>query len=338
MNQPVLDVRDLEVTFQVHGGTVRAVRGVSFHVNAGECLCVVGESGCGKSVSVQALMGLLPSPPARIDNGRAMMEGRDLLRLTPRERREIMGARIAMIFQDPLTSLNPTMTVFDQIAESLRLHTTMTAARRRERVIELLELVRIPEPLKRLKQYPHEFSGGMRQRVMIAMALACDPKVLIADEPTTALDVTIQAQILALIKDLSKRLGMATILITHDLGVVARMADRVAVMYAGRVVEEAPVDAIFGNPRHPYTIGLREAMPGDGHIETDPLRPIPGTPPDLFAPPPGCAFAARCPDAMVICRQRGPADHPREGGRVACWKEHPCCPGNAEIHHGEAVA
>ena len=239
----LLEARDLAVNFVVHKGEVQAVRKVSFQVQQGETLCIVGESGSGKSVTVQTILGLLPSPPARIIGGEIFFEGRNLLKMSPSELRKVAGGDIAMIFQDPLVSLNPTMTLGDQIEESLILHRTwMTAAQRKARVLELMDLVHIPEPARRMRQFPHELSGGMRQRVMIAMALACNPKLLIADEPTTALDVTIQAQILALIHDLSCRLNMATILITHDLGVVAKMADRVAVMYAGKIVEEGTVD------------------------------------------------------------------------------------------------
>lgn len=323
-NKPtILDIENLVVNFSVHGGQVYAVRDVSFSVRKGECLCIVGESGSGKSVTVQALMGLLPTPPARIVSGRAVLEGRDLLRMSMKERRNVLGKDIAMIFQDPLASLNPTMTIGDQIAESLKLHSQLTPAQRDARVLELLELVRIPEPRRRIEQYPHELSGGMRQRVMIAMALSCNPKVLIADEPTTALDVTIQAQILALIKELAQKFDMATILITHDLGVVAQMADRVAVMYAGKIVEEGLVDQVFYEPKHPYTMGLKRAMPKESCTASDPLEPIPGTPPDLFAPPPGCAFSARCPNAMVICHSHQPREQRDGFARVSCWLHHP---------------
>ena len=324
----LLDVKNLSVNFSVHGGQVMAVRNVSFHVSPGETLCIVGESGCGKSVTMQAVMGILPMPPARILQGEAWFKGaggdkrserQDLLALSKKERRKILGREIAMIFQDPLASLNPTMTVQDQIEESLKLHTSMDSNARRDRVLELLNLVRIPEPQTRLRQFPHELSGGMRQRVMIAMALACNPKMVIADEPTTALDVTIQAQILNLIKDLSKRLNMATILITHDLGVVARMADRVLVMYAGKVVEEGPVDDIFTHPKHPYTVGLRQAIPPEAGEERRALRSIVGTPPDLFAPPIGCAFAARCEQAMVVCHKMPPPEVRKGSSHVACW-------------------
>ncbi|MEN9808475.1 MAG: hypothetical protein RLZZ488_42 [Pseudomonadota bacterium] len=318
-NQKILEVKNLSVNFRVYGGQVYAVRNVSFHVGAGECLCIVGESGSGKSVTVQSLMGL---SSGQITSGQALLNGKDLLPMTQNERRKLLGKDIAMIFQDPLASLNPTMTIGNQIEESLKLHTDMTASQRHARVVELLELVRIPEPKRRIDQYPHELSGGMRQRVMIAMALSCNPKVLIADEPTTALDVTIQAQILVLIQELARKFNMATILITHDLGVVAQMADRVAVMYAGKIVEEGPVDEVFYASKHPYTVGLKRAMPKDSGSVSEPLQPIPGTPPDLFAPPAGCAFAARCPAAMSICHRKQPPEQSSAGVRASCWLHH----------------
>lgn len=315
----VLEVKNLSVNFRVYGGQVYAVRDVSFSVSAGECLCIVGESGSGKSVTVQSLMGL---SSGQITGGTASLNGQDLIKMPQKERRKLLGKEIAMIFQDPLASLNPTMSIGNQIEESLKLHTAMTAAERRDRVIQLLELVRIPEPKRRIAQYPHELSGGMRQRVMIAMALSCNPKVLIADEPTTALDVTIQAQILALIQELAKKFNMATILITHDLGVVAQMADRVAVMYAGKIVEEGTVDNVFYASKHPYTVGLKRAMPKDSGSVSEPLQPIPGTPPDLFAPPLGCAFAARCPSAMSVCHRKQPPEQAMNGMRASCWLHH----------------
>lgn len=315
----VLAVQNLSVNFKVYGGQVYAVRDVSFYVRAGECLCIVGESGSGKSVTVQSLMGL---SSGQITSGQALLNGKDLIPMKQNERRKVLGKEIAMIFQDPLASLNPTMSIGNQIEESLKLHTDMNATQRNARVIELLELVRIPEPRRRMDQYPHELSGGMRQRVMIAMALSCNPKVLIADEPTTALDVTIQAQILALIQELARKFNMATILITHDLGVVAQMADRVAVMYAGKIVEEGSVDEVFYSSKHPYTVGLKRAMPKDTGSVSEPLQPIPGTPPDLFAPPPGCAFAARCSSAMTICHRKQPTEMASAGNRASCWLHH----------------
>ncbi|MEN9836139.1 MAG: hypothetical protein RL011_2332 [Pseudomonadota bacterium] len=319
----LLEAQDLSVNFTVHGGEVKAVRSVSFKVYEGETLCIVGESGSGKSVTVQAMLGLLPSPPARIVAGKILFGQRDLLQVSRKEMRQIAGGDIAMVFQDPLVSLNPTMTVHDQIAEVLLLHSELDARARRLRVLELLELVRIPEPEKRLKQFPHELSGGMRQRVMIAMALACNPKLLIADEPTTALDVTIQAQILTLIRDLARRLNMATILITHDLGVVAKMADRVIVMYGGQVIEEGTVDEVFYQPKHPYTVGLQRAMPRDEISSHEPLTPIPGSPPDLFSPPKGCAFAPRCPSVMRVCVEQAPPEVHFGSTRTMCWLQHP---------------
>lgn len=320
----VIDVRNLVVHFQVHQGEVAAVRNVSLQVKKGETLCIVGESGCGKSVTVQAIMGLLPMPPARIVSGQAFLgeERIDLLSLNAQRLRKYLGRDIAMIFQDPLASLNPTMTVQKQIEETLVLHTNLDSEARHARVMELLELVRIPEPKQRMHQFPHELSGGMRQRVMIAMALACNPKLLIADEPTTALDVTIQAQILSLLKDLAVRLNMATILITHDLGVVAQMADRVAVMYAGKIVEEGTVREIFHSPRHPYTLALKRAMPESSSLNEGRLMSIQGTPPDLFQPPRGCAFAARCDAAMSVCHQYQPPTWGADTVRVSCWLHH----------------
>lgn len=330
--ETVLEVKGLSVNFKVYGGEVYAVRDVSFDVRAGECLCIVGESGSGKSVTVQSLMGL---SSGIITSGKAMLHGSNLLTMTHNERRKLLGKDIAMIFQDPLASLNPTMTIGNQIEESLRLHTQMNKTERKNRVIELLELVRIPEPKRRIEQYPHELSGGMRQRVMIAMALSCNPKVLIADEPTTALDVTIQAQILALIQELTHRFNMATILITHDLGVVAQMADRVAVMYAGKIVEEGSVDDVFYRSKHPYTVGLKRAMPNDAGSVDEPLRPIPGTPPDLFAPPAGCAFAARCPSALSICHSKQPPESHQGKVRASCWLHHEMA---AEYRHEAGVS
>lgn len=327
----VLDVKNLSVNFKVYGGEVYAVRDVSFDVKAGECLCIVGESGSGKSVTVQSLMGL---SSGMITGGKALLHGSNLLTMTHNQRRKLLGKDIAMIFQDPLASLNPTMTIGHQIEEALLLHTELSKSDRKNRVIELLELVRIPEPKRRIDQYPHELSGGMRQRVMIAMALSCNPRVLIADEPTTALDVTIQAQILALIQELTARFNMATILITHDLGVVAQMADRVAVMYAGKIVEEVTVDDVFYRSKHPYTVGLKRAMPKDTGSVSEPLMPIPGTPPDLFAPPSGCAFAARCPSALSICHSKQPSESRQGNARASCWLHHDMA---AEYRHAAGV-
>jgi oligopeptide transport system ATP-binding protein len=312
-----LQVNNLKVSFHTPKGRIQAVRDISFSLGIGECLCLVGESGSGKSVSAQAVMGILPMPPARIDGGEALLDGKDLIAMSHRERRNFLGKQISMIFQDPLASLNPTMTVHDQIAEMLIAHASLNRRERHAKVVELARLVGIPEPERQLRRYPHEFSGGMRQRMMIGMALACNPRILIADEPTSALDASIQAQILALLKQLANRLHMSTIFITHDLGVVAQMADRVAVMYAGKIVEEGSVDDIFYAPKHPYSSALLRSMPKRGIRE--PLEYIAGTPPDLLMPPPGCAFAARCPSAMKICRLSDPEEIQFAGGRVSCW-------------------
>jgi oligopeptide/dipeptide ABC transporter ATP-binding protein len=329
----LLEVEDLRVEFDTYGGTVQAVRGISFTVDAGKTLAIVGESGCGKSVAVQSIMGLTPMPPGRIRTGSARLRGAEILGRTEVDGREIRGREIGMIFQDPMSSLNPTMTIGDQIAETLEVHWGWSRKRAFERAVELLQMVRIPEAAKRARQYPFEFSGGMLQRAMIAMAIACEPAILIADEPTTALDVTIQAQILDLMGDLQRDTGMAIILITHDLGVVARMADDVVVMYAGQIVERGSVDDVFYRSAHPYTLGLKAAMPsnepasaGAGAVEHR-LRPIEGSPPDLFHPPGGCAYAARCPHAMRICQDEDPAatllgDH----HFARCWLQHPTAP------------
>jgi oligopeptide transport system ATP-binding protein len=291
---PVLQVRDLSVEFSTDDGVVHAVNDVSYDVFPGETVGVVGESGSGKSVSVMAMLGLIPQPPGRIASGEAVFKGRDLLTLKKRELRRIRGGDIAMIFQDPMTSLNPVLTVGDQLEEAIRAHQPDVSANgARERVIELLKLVGVPSPERRVDQYPHEFSGGMRQRAMIAMAIANIPSLLIADEPTTALDVTIQAQILDVLKAAQRETHAATILITHDLGVIAELADRVVVMYAGRVVEVGDVNTIFSSPRHPYTVGLMDSLPTIAEDE-DWLRPIPGQPPSLINTPPGCAFHPRC--------------------------------------------
>ncbi len=321
--QTVLDVRDLKVEFDTYGGIVHAVRGVSFSVRQGETLAIVGESGCGKSVTVQSIMGLIPMPPGRITSGTAMFRGQDIVRNKIIDGRDIRGSGIGMIFQDPMTSLNPTMTIGEQIAETLREHRGFTKAQGLARAVELISMVRIPDAAKRAKQYPFEFSGGMLQRSMIAMALACEPSILIADEPTTALDVTIQSQILDLLMDLQKEKGMAILLITHDLGVVARMADDVMVMYAGEVVECGTVDDVFSRAAHPYTNGLRAAMPSRLLGERQRLTPIEGSPPDLFAPPVGCGYFARCPHAMQLCQDSHPPPFAVGAGHDArCWLQH----------------
>jgi len=324
---PLLVVEDLGVEFDTYGGTVQAVRGVSFSVAAGETLAIVGESGCGKSVTVQSMMGLIPIPPGRITTGSARLRGREILGRVLIDGKDIRGSEIGMIFQDPMTSLNPTMTIGDQIAEPLQVHRGYSHSRAFKRAIELLELSRIPEAARRARQYPFEFSGGMLQRAMIAMAIACKPAILIADEPTTAPDVTIQAQILDLLQDLQRETGMAIILITHDLGVVARLADEVAVMYAGKIVEQGSVDDVFYRSAHPYTLGLRAAMPNNDPARQHQLEPIEGSPPDLFSPPSGCGYAARCPHAMAICQQRHPVDFALQGEHFSrCWLHHPDAP------------
>ncbi|MBO9341896.1 MAG: ABC transporter ATP-binding protein [Roseiflexus sp.] len=294
MSQPLLVVKNLETQFKTQDGIVKAVNNVSFHVDRGETLGIVGESGSGKSVTSLSIMRLIPNPPGRIVGGQIIFDGENLLDYTEEEMRHIRGNRIAMIFQDPMTSLNPVLTIGRQITESLELHMKLTPREARNRAVELLQMVGIPGAARRLDDYPHQFSGGMRQRVMIAMALSCNPELLIADEPTTALDVTIQAQILELIQRLQHELGTAVIIITHDLGVVAGMADRVIVMYAGRVVEEGPTDEIFARPRMPYTIGLLRSIPRLDEEEGRTLTPIRGLPPDLINLPQICPFSPRC--------------------------------------------
>jgi peptide/nickel transport system ATP-binding protein len=310
LSAPLLAIDGLKTHFFTRDGVVRAVDGVSFAVGAGETLAVVGESGCGKSVTALSILRLVPSPPGRIVAGAIRLEGGDLLGLSEAEMRRIRGNAVSMIFQEPMTSLNPVLTVARQIGETLTLHQGLDAGAAEQRAVEMLRLVRIPEPERRARQYPHELSGGMRQRVMIAMALACHPKLLIADEPTTALDVTIQAQILDLMRELKTRIGAAIILITHDLGVVAEMAQRVVVMYAGRKVEEAPVRDLFRRPRHPYTLGLLASVPRLGATlgreEVPRLAEIPGVVPSLREPIVGCAFAPRCAFAVARCRAEAP--------------------------------
>lgn len=323
----LLDINNLEVSFDTYAGEVKAVRGVSFYLERGEAIAIVGESGCGKSVTAQSIMRLIPSPPSRVKSGTVNFNGKDLLKLSEKEMQTIRGSEIGMIFQDPMTSLNPTMTVGNQICESLMKHRKIKKHEAWEEALKMLKLVNIPNAEKRLKQYPHEFSGGMRQRAMIAIALACNPKLLIADEPTTALDVTIQAQIIDLMKDLQTELDTAIILITHDLGVVADMAQRVIIMYAGKIVEYASIDEIFYSPKHPYTWGLLKSVPRLDATKKGDLFPIDGTPPDLFAPPIGCAFAARCQWCMKICKENQPDYFDvAEGHKVACWLLHPDAP------------
>jgi oligopeptide transport system ATP-binding protein len=327
----LLSVRDLLVRFRTHDGTVYAVNGVSFDLDEGETLGLVGESGCGKSVTSLAIMRLLPKPAGHIEGGAVVFDGRDLLGLDESEMRDLRGKDIAMIFQDPMTSLNPVLTVEEQMVETIRAHRRVSGREARARAIELLGMVGIPEPEKRLRNFPHQFSGGMRQRVMIAMALALEPKLLIADEPTTALDVTIQAQVLELLSTLTSEHGTAVILITHDLGVVAGRTRRINVMYAGYVVESATTGDLFGRPRHPYTVGLLHSMPRLDAQEGEPLIPIEGAPPDLRFAPVGCPFAARCAWRVERCwREMPPLEPidssaevlttgPRAAHRTACW-------------------
>ena len=304
---PVLDVRGLKTVFRTRGGEIHAVNSVSFHLKRGEVLGVVGESGSGKSVTMMSLIGLLPSPPAEIRGGEVMLGDRDLLKIAPEDLRQVRGAKVGFVFQDPMTSLNPVFTIGMQIMEPLREHMGMDKRQAEARAVELLELVGIPDAKKRLKSYPHQFSGGMRQRVMIAIALACNPDVLIADEPTTALDVTIQAQILELVKELRQKLGMAIIWITHDLGVIAAVADRVMVMYGGQVAEHGPVKELFAHPRHPYTRALLKTIPSIAGAREARLQVIEGQPPILSEAPTACPFRARCVHAMEICTQENPA-------------------------------
>jgi peptide/nickel transport system ATP-binding protein len=316
---PLLEVENLQTHFRTPDGINRAVDGLSFHVNAGETVAIVGESGCGKSVTSMSILRLIQEPPGKVA-GSVRFNGRDLLTLSDKEMRAIRGNEISMIFQEPMTSLNPVLTVGRQIGETLRLHQGLTKQQAEERSIEMLRLVGIPAPERRVREYPHQLSGGMRQRVMIAMALACNPKLLIADEPTTALDVTIQAQILDLMRDLKHRVGAAIVLITHDLGVVAEVAERVVVMYAGRKVEEAEVGKLFRNPRHPYTQGLLGSVPKLGSSltgEETRLAEIPGLVPSLKQKIPGCVFASRCPQATDLCRSVSPALEDKAEGHVA---------------------
>jgi oligopeptide transport system ATP-binding protein len=325
--QSLLEVRDLQVSFSTYAGEVQAVRGVSFDLRRGETLAIVGESGSGKSVTAKSIMHLLPPANTMIKGGEILFEGQDILKLSEKRMQDIRGPKIAMVFQDPMTSLDPTMRVGRQITESLKEHLGLSTQRAKERAVELLTLVGIPHPEDRSRQYPHQFSGGMRQRVVIAIALACDPQILIADEPTTALDVTIQAQILELLRELQEQLGMSVILITHDLGVVAHTAHRVAVMYAGKIVETGTLREIFYNPQMPYTWGLLSSIPLPTADRSQELIPIPGSPPDMHDPPKGCPFTPRCPYAMRICAEEMPeyttfsSEH-----KAACWLHHPMAP------------
>ena len=328
----VLEVEDIRTRFHTRDGTVHAVNGISFDVSEGELLGVVGESGSGKSVTMLSMLKLLPMPPAEIVSGRARLDGEDLIGLDLDELRRVRGARVGFIFQDPMTSLNPVLTVGYQLTEPLRVHLGMGRREARRRAVELLERVGIPAAASRLDDFPHQFSGGMRQRVMIAIALACNPKVLIADEPTTALDVTIQAQILDLVKRLRRESGTAIIWITHDLGVMAGLADRVMVMYGGLVVERASVARLYRNPRHPYTRGLLGTLPRLDGTRAERLESIPGQPPNLDRPPDACPFAPRCGYAFERCRRENPAlELVADGHEVACWLEHDAASPRAEL-------
>jgi oligopeptide transport system ATP-binding protein len=323
----ILEVKDLHVSFNTHGGEVQAVRGVDFHLDKGETLAIVGESGSGKSVTTKAIMRLIPNPPGFIKGGEMLFEGKDLAKLPEKDMQKIRGKDISMIFQDPMTSLNPTMTIGKQIMEPLVKHQNMSKNDAKKRAVELLKLVGLPSPETRFKQYPHQFSGGQRQRVVIAIALACNPKILIADEPTTALDVTIQAQILELMKDLQTKIETSIIFITHDLGVVANVADRVAVMYGGQIVETGTVDEIFYDPRHPYTWGLIGSMPTTDTEGEQELVAIPGTPPDLLNPPKGDAFALRSEYALKVdFEQEPPYYQVSDTHYVKSWLLHPSAP------------
>jgi len=328
-SEPALIVERLSTYFYTRQGIVKAVNDVTFTVMRGEALAIVGESGCGKSITALSLMRLIPEPPGRIVEGSVRLDGVDLLRLNGPAMRRVRGNEISMIFQEPMTSLNPVMTIGRQIAEALILHQDLSRSQALAKAVDMLQLVRIPEPEQRAREYPHQLSGGMRQRAMIAMALACNPKILIADEPTTALDVTIQAQILDLIIELQRKLGTAVILITHDLGVVAETAQRVIVMYAGRKVEEAPVADLFARPLHPYTLGLMASIPrlslmrGEATVSETRLQEIPGMVPALTDLPQGCAFAPRCTFAQDRCREHYPSYEEKQPGHwAACWRSH----------------
>lgn len=340
MREKLLEVKDLRVSYHTYAGEVQSVRGVSFDVNRGETVAVVGESGCGKSVTAKSIMRLIQTPPAEIKEGsQILFDGEDVLKFSEKRLCAFRGGEAAMVFQDALAALNPTMTVGNQIIENLRHHTKMSRKAAKARAVELLRMVGIPQPESRVDQYPHEFSGGMRQRVMIAIAFACGPKLLIADEPTTALDVTIQAQIIDLIKDLQKKNNTSVILITHDLGVVANIADQIVVMYAGQIVERGSSAEVFHHPRHPYTNALLEAVPRLDLENKQELASIEGTPPDLIAPPKGCPFCTRCKYCMeVCCTEQPPVLEFGDGHQASCWLyglEMPCAdaPFTQEAQH-----
>ncbi len=321
MAQPLLQVKDLRTYFYTEGGVVKAVDGVSFDVEEGEIVGLVGESGCGKTVTALSILRLIPTPPGRIVGGEVWFEGQDLLRLRDGEIRHVRGNKIAMIFQEPMTSLNPVLTIGRQITEALELHLKMDQRAARRRAIELLDMVRIPEAERRVRDYPHQFSGGMRQRVMIAMALSCNPRLLLADEPTTALDVTIQAQILELLTGLVREMGTAVVIVTHNLGVIARYADRVNVMYAGQIVESAPAMELYHHPLHPYTLGLLRSVPRLDQARRERLEPIEGFPPDPAHIPSGCPFRPRCRWAVSRCQEENPPLlQVGERHYSACWE------------------
>ena len=327
MGNRVLDMENLHVSFDTYAGEVQAVRGVTLHVDEGEVLAIVGESGCGKSVTAQTIMKLNPMPPARIKEGSIRLGEHDIVAASEKEMQSIRGKEVAMIFQDPMTCMNPTTQVGKQIVEAIKLHKHLSKKEAFEEAVRCLKQVNIPNPEERATQYPHEFSGGMRQRAMIAMALSCNPKLLIADEPTTALDVTIQAQIMDILIELKEKINTAIILITHDLGVVAGSADRVAVMYAGKVVETGACEDIFYRGVHPYALALLKSLPSVDTTKAEPLTSIPGTPPDLLSPPKGCGFAARCSHCMKICHEQEPPEFTvGEGHTASCWLLHPDCP------------
>ena len=325
---PLLEVKNLRTHFYTFEGVVKAVDGVSYDLEEGETLGLVGESGCGKSVSAMSLMRLIPDPPGKIVDGEILFEGQDVLQLSMDEMRHIRGAKMSMVFQEPMTSLNPVLNLEKQLGETLQLHKGMTKQEARQESVELLARVGIPDPERRVRQYPHQFSGGMRQRVMIAMALSCNPRVIIADEPTTALDVTIQAQILELMKGLTQEFGVSMIVITHNLGVVARYADRMNIMYAGKIIERGESAEIYSNPRHPYTVGLLKSVPRLDLPRRTRLDPIEGQPPDLIAVPKGCAFRERCKWAVDKCATEEPGlESVAEGHYSACWRSEDLGPG-----------
>ncbi|MCG8570166.1 MAG: ABC transporter ATP-binding protein [Spirochaetes bacterium] len=324
----ILEIKNLETSFDTYAGEVQAVRDVSFELYKGETLAIVGESGCGKSVTAKSIIRLNPQPPSRYKRGEILLNGEDVLKKTEAEMLNIRGGKVGMIFQDPMTSLNPTMAIGKQVMEGILRHQKISKKQAKEQALEMLKLVKIPDYQNRFNDFPHQFSGGMRQRVMIAIALACKPQILIADEPTTALDVTIQAQILDLIKELQEKLNMSVIIITHDLGVVAHVSQRIQVMYGGKIIESGTSDDIFYHSRHPYTWGLMQSIP---HLNLDKsqegLASIEGTPPDLFHPPKGCPFAARCEYAMEICYNQMPVFFTvNDGHKTACWLSHADAP------------